>query len=119
MKKHLAVTPENLLKSFYRASASPTGSASRPKRSTQGAMEGMELLAATTYPTSSELHAACLDFVSSNDLIVDEPMSERSQPAPRHARRALQGVAISPDHQTKEVASKIDEFLAEVLAEKR
>jgi pimeloyl-[acyl-carrier protein] methyl ester esterase len=124
MKKHLAVTPENLLKSFYRASASPDGIRLPPPKPLNGKalMEGMELLAADDVSQLlPNFTQPCLDFVSSNDLIVDEPMSGAlASLLPDMRVERFQGVGhLLPITRPKEVASKIDEFLAEVLAEKR
>ena len=122
MRKHLVENPEVLLKSFYRASASPEPLKIPPPEilNLKALSEGLEILA--TDDVSSLMPAVtppCLDFISSNDLIVDAPMSSAlSALLPKMQTRSFQAVGhLLPLTKPQESAKAIDEFLATVLSE--
>lgn len=117
MRRHLKESPEMLLKSFYRASASPDPLRipPPPELNTQALVEGLEILATADVSESlPSFSVPCLNFVSSNDLIVDAPMSSAlSSLLPKMRTVHYTGAGhLLPVTKPREVAKDIDEFLA-------
>lgn len=117
MRKHLQESPEMLLKSFYRASASPDPLRIPPPQNLnlQALSEGLEILATEDVSEKlSTLAVPCLDFVSSNDLIVDAPMSSAlAALLPKMQTLKFQGAGhLLPITKPQESAKAIDDFLA-------
>jgi len=122
MRKHLAENPEALLKSFYRASATPEQLKIQPPQllNSKSLMSGLEILASEDVSSFMPgLKAPCLNIIAEGDMIVDAPMSAAlASLAPSIKMKSFPAAGhLFPITKPEEAAKAIDEFLSENLPE--